>query len=94
MNYSNKNKSLEFNYKIFSFSVKRTFSNSAPTNSMNNDDGVVQTASKVSLKCPITFKRIMLPARGHECKHIPCFDLESYLQMNCERGAWRCPVCK
>ncbi|CAO2640554.1 Zinc finger MIZ domain-containing protein 2 [Lemmus lemmus] len=22
-----------------------------------------------------------------------CFDLESYLQLNCERGTWRCPVC-
>lgn len=57
-------------------------------------DVVEQTALKVSLKCPITFKRITLPARGHECKHIQCFDLESYLQLNCERGSWRCPVCK
>ncbi len=22
-----------------------------------------------------------------------CFDLESYLQLNCERGTWKCPVC-
>jgi hypothetical protein len=22
-----------------------------------------------------------------------CFDLESYLQLNSERGSWRCPVC-
>uniref|UniRef100_A0A8C2ERV0 Zinc finger, MIZ-type containing 1b n=1 Tax=Cyprinus carpio TaxID=7962 RepID=A0A8C2ERV0_CYPCA len=22
-----------------------------------------------------------------------CFDLESYLELNCERGTWRCPVC-
>lgn len=49
---------------------------------------------QVSLMCPITFKRITLPARGHDCKHIQCFDLESYLQLNCERGSWRCPVCK
>lgn len=49
---------------------------------------------QISLMCPITFKRIVLPARGHECKHIQCFDLESYLQLNCERGSWRCPVCK
>ena len=48
---------------------------------------------KVSLKCPITFRRITLPARGQDCKHIQCFDLESYLQLNCERSAWRCPVC-
>ncbi len=22
-----------------------------------------------------------------------CFDLEAYLQMSCERGNWKCPVC-
>ncbi|KAF1672553.1 Zinc finger MIZ domain-containing protein 2, partial [Pygoscelis papua] len=59
----------------------------------NGEDGVEQTAIKVSLKCPITFRRIQLPARGHDCRHIQCFDLESYLQLNCERGTWRCPVC-
>ena len=75
--------------------IKRNFAGVNPnTNPMNNEDGVEQTAIKVSLKCPITFRRIALPARGHECKHIQCFDLESYLQLNCERGSWRCPVCK
>lgn len=76
--------------------IKRNFSNN-PTSggSMSSDrDSVEQTALKVSMKCPITFKRITLPARGHDCKHIQCFDLESYLQLNCERGSWRCPVCK
>ncbi|XP_073942903.1 zinc finger MIZ domain-containing protein tonalli [Choristoneura fumiferana] len=63
------------------------------SNNPNDRDSVEQTALKVSLKCPITFKKITLPARGHECKHIQCFDLESYLQLNCERGSWRCPVC-
>ena len=29
-----------------------------------------QTAIKVALKCPITFRRIQLPARGHDCRHI------------------------
>jgi len=40
------------------------------TNSVNSDDGVEQTAIRVSLKCPITYRRISLPARGHDCKHI------------------------
>ena len=78
--------------------IKRNFSNVAGnTNnhlSGSGEDSVEQTAVKMSLKCPITFRRIVLPARGHECKHIQCFDLESYLQLNCERGSWRCPVCK
>ncbi|EDO40709.1 predicted protein, partial [Nematostella vectensis] len=74
--------------------VKRNFSlcSTAPTTN-GSDDGVEQTAIKVSLKCPITFRRISLPARGHDCKHIQCFDLESYLRLNCERGSWKCPVC-
>ncbi|XP_053690285.1 zinc finger MIZ domain-containing protein 1 isoform X2 [Sabethes cyaneus] len=50
-------------------------------------------STKVSLKCTITSKRIALPARGHDCKHIQCFDVEAYLALNCERGNWRCPVC-
>lgn len=62
------------------------------------EDGPLSTAGpttlNISLKCPITFKRISLPARGHECRHLTCFDLDSYLQMNCERGNWRCPLCK
>ena len=52
------------------FSVKRNFTSSATSNSALNDDGVEQTAIKVSLKCPISFRRITLPARGHDCKHI------------------------
>ncbi|XP_056291294.1 zinc finger MIZ domain-containing protein 1a isoform X3 [Pseudoliparis swirei] len=76
--------------------VKRNFSSvaaSAGSTPLNGEDGVEQTAIKVSLKCPITFRRIQLPARGHDCKHVQCFDLESYLQLNCERGTWKCPVC-
>ena len=106
-------------------SVKRNFSigSIAGSGGLNGEDGVEQTAIRVSLKCPITFRRIQLPARGHDCRHIQvrtaadrsaaglsvhecprvstsvhlcpqCFDLESYLQLNCERGTWRCPVCK
>lgn len=56
-------------------------------------DGVEQTAIKVSLRCPISFRRMTLPARGSECKHIPCFDLQTYLELNAERGQWRCPIC-
>ncbi|XP_011339603.2 zinc finger MIZ domain-containing protein 1 isoform X2 [Ooceraea biroi] len=74
--------------------IKRNFNNTLSNNGIQSEKDVVeQTALKVSLKCPITFKRITLPARGHDCKHIQCFDLESYLQLNCERGNWRCPVC-
>lgn len=84
--------------------IKRNFAQghiqAPPTNPVvgtsNDKDGSMdqQQSLKVFLKCPITCKRITLPARGHDCKHIQCFDLEAYLQINCERGNWRCPVCK
>ena len=32
-------------------------------------DDVQQTSVKMSLKCPITQHKIMLPARGGKCKH-------------------------
>ncbi|KAL8577628.1 hypothetical protein ACOMHN_020237 [Nucella lapillus] len=73
--------------------IKRNFSNVTSSSTLNGEDGVEQTAIKVPLKCPITCSRISLPARGHDCKHIQCFDLDSYLKLNCERGTWRCPVC-
>ncbi|XP_030621891.1 zinc finger MIZ domain-containing protein 2-like [Chanos chanos] len=60
---------------------------------LSGEDGVKQTAVKVSLQCPITYQPIQIPARGLDCRHIQCFDLESYLQLNCERETWRCPVC-
>lgn len=52
--------------------VKRNFSSGTipGTPGLNGEDGVEQTAIKVSLKCPITFRRIQLPARGHDCRHI------------------------
>ena len=82
-------------HDLYFITVKRNFTNAASNNGgINGDDGVEQTGIKISLKCPITYRRIALPARGHDCKHIQCFDLESYLQLNCERGQWRCPVCK
>uniref|UniRef100_A0A336MBF7 CSON008919 protein n=1 Tax=Culicoides sonorensis TaxID=179676 RepID=A0A336MBF7_CULSO len=79
--------------------IKRFFaSGGMPPNAMqqlgNESDPIQdQQSVRVFLKCGITGKRIMLPARGHDCKHIQCFDLETYLQVNCERGNWRCPVC-
>lgn len=59
--------------KRSAFAVKRNFSSvaaSAGNTTLNGEDGVEQTAIKVSLKCPITFRRIQLPARGHDCKHV------------------------
>ena len=66
-----------------------------PDGSSNNGNNVndPNKCTKISLKCPIMKSRIRFPARGLECKHVQCFDLEGYLMMNCERGTWRCPEC-
>ena len=60
-------------FSPFVLKVKRNFSSVAASSgnaTLNGEDGVEQTAIKVSLKCPITFRRIQLPARGHDCKHV------------------------
>lgn len=44
--------------------------------------GGVGMSMKMALRCPLTFRRMTLPARGHECKHLQCFDLEAYLKYN------------
>ncbi|XP_022799633.1 zinc finger MIZ domain-containing protein 1-like [Stylophora pistillata] len=72
--------------------IKTTFPFSSCT-AGGTDESVEQTAIKVSLKCPITSRRITLPGRGHDCKHIQCFDLESYLKLNSKRESWKSPVC-
>ncbi|XP_073775101.1 zinc finger MIZ domain-containing protein 1-like isoform X2 [Danio rerio] len=71
--------------------VKKSFSSVCVSGL--SDDTVEQTVIRVSLKCPVTFRRIRLPARGHDCKHVQCFDLQWYLELNCERDTWRCPLC-
>ena len=58
------------------FVVKRTFMQpglspasglgSGPLEKDVNDQNLI----KLSLKCPITYRKIGLPARGHDCKHV------------------------
>lgn len=65
-----------------------------PQNSENADQHQSPQVVQISLKCRIRNNRIRFPARGMDCKHIQCFDLENYLMLNCERGSWRCPECE
>ncbi|KAI8327711.1 hypothetical protein EDC96DRAFT_569643 [Choanephora cucurbitarum] len=67
-------------------------------NSKQNEDEddivILQSSLKLSLKCPITMKRMKHPVRGKKCRHIDCFDLPAYLLMNKSNvPAWRCPHC-
>ena len=48
---------------------------------------------KVSLLCPLMKSRLRMPGRSSECRHVQCFELESFLLMNEKKPTWTCPVC-
>merc|ERR1739848_227219 len=58
------------------------------------DDDIIMGESRVSLRCPLTIKRIATPIRGVNCKHPQCFDLLGYLGYCHTTGKWECPVCR
>lgn len=57
------------------------------------DDELIEGPSRVSLRCPISHKRIMSPVKGYSCKHHQCFDYYTFMAINSRRPAWRCPYC-
>ncbi|XP_031124884.1 E4 SUMO-protein ligase PIAL2-like isoform X2 [Ipomoea triloba] len=61
--------------------------------SVDPDYEIIEGPSRISLNCPISFKRIKTPAKGVSCKHLQCFDYENYLDINSRRPSWRCPHC-
>ncbi|CAN8272819.1 unnamed protein product [Cochlearia groenlandica] len=67
--------------------VQSIFTKSSP------DPDVVEGASRVSLKCPISRSRIKLPVKGQLCKHLQCFDFWNYIHINMRKPSWRCPHC-
>lgn len=71
----------------------------APTTAANGadptevDDEVVEGASRVSLRCPVSHQRLVTPVKASTCRHLQCFDYDSFLEINEKRPAWRCPCC-
>jgi hypothetical protein len=60
----------------------------------DEDDGVVLAGDTViSLRDPLSFLPIKVPARGRHCRHIQCFDLQTYVDMNQVQPTWKCPIC-
>ena len=61
---------------------------------ITDSDFEIETSTlKVSLQCPLMKTRMQLPGRSYKCKHVQCFELESYLMMNEKKPTWSCPVC-
>jgi E3 SUMO-protein ligase PIAS1 len=56
-------------------------------------DDLIAGPEVVSLRDPITRSRIKIPVKSQKCKHIQCFDGETYILMNQTRAKWECPVC-
>lgn len=59
-------------------------------------EDIISESIKVSLKCPITMALITIPVRGINCKHISCFNLETFVNMQRKSkiNRWRCPICQ
>ncbi|KAI3689805.1 hypothetical protein L2E82_47775 [Cichorium intybus] len=60
---------------------------------LDSDNEIIEGPSRVSLNCPISFKRIKTPIKGQSCKHPQCFDYDNYVDINSRRPSWRCPHC-
>jgi E3 SUMO-protein ligase PIAS1 len=56
-------------------------------------DDLIAGPEIVSLRDPITRSRIKTPIKSQKCKHIQCFDGETYVLMNQTKPKWECPVC-
>ncbi|XP_026444020.1 E4 SUMO-protein ligase PIAL2-like isoform X2 [Papaver somniferum] len=57
------------------------------------DSEIIEGASRISLNCPISFRRLTTPVKGQLCKHHQCFDYGNYIKINSRRPSWRCPQC-
>ncbi|KAL3431670.1 PINIT domain-containing protein [Aspergillus tetrazonus] len=57
------------------------------------DADIVATSTVMSLKCPLSTRRIEVPCRSVLCTHNQCFDASSFLQLQEQAPTWSCPVC-
>lgn len=58
---------------------------------VKNDNRISQEC--INLEDPISRARIKTPVRGCNCKHVACFDLETFISYACETDRWNCPMC-
>jgi MIZ/SP-RING zinc finger len=63
----------------------------------NSLEVVAEESSVVELTCPVSQIRVCLPARGKDCEHLRCFDLDGFIfalrhtaNINLR---WKCPIC-
>jgi hypothetical protein len=56
-------------------------------------DDVSSAGSLVSLRCPLSYMKMEVPARGPLCEHDAAFDLATYIAQGVATSTWNCPVC-
>ncbi|PIL31883.1 transcription factor [Ganoderma sinense ZZ0214-1] len=60
----------------------------------SEDDDIIAGHQKMSLKCPLSYMRIMTPCRSSTCVHPQCFDAMSWFSVMEQTTTWLCPVCE
>ncbi|KAH8835711.1 PINIT domain-containing protein [Flagelloscypha sp. PMI_526] len=58
------------------------------------DDDIIAGATKMSLKCPLSYVRVSTPCRSAKCVHSQCFDALSWYSVMEQTTTWLCPVCE
>ncbi|KAF4659976.1 hypothetical protein FOL46_006359 [Perkinsus olseni] len=62
-----------------------------------SSDEVDAETRSLRLTCPLSYMRMDNPARGRDCSHIQCFDLEWFIRAQKMMGAfnnrWKCAIC-
>lgn len=55
------------------------------------DEDLITTTTVLSLRCPLTGKRMRTPARFSEVKGLVSFDLDAFLELAQKTRKWQCP---
>ncbi|KAI8826043.1 MIZ/SP-RING zinc finger-domain-containing protein [Fimicolochytrium jonesii] len=63
------------------------------TSDPENDDCIEIGDEIVNLICPVALRRIVVPGKGRQCRHVQCFDLETFTNMSRLSPKWKCSVC-
>eukprot|EP00741_Cyanophora_paradoxa_P008722 tig00001373_g8444.t1 len=59
----------------------------------DSDLEIEEQVTTVSLRCPLSYQRLRVAAKGRACKHPQCFDLQAFLEFSHQQHVWHCPVC-
>lgn len=62
-------------------------------NTHEEDDEIEEVNNSVSLLCPLMIDRIVTPAKGINCRHPHCFDLQTFISLAEQSYNWQCPIC-